>query len=311
MRHVVLGPTGLVVPEISVGAATWWDDAGVPVETSDALARRVLSGARADDPRYLDTSNNYGAGESERRIGRVLRSLGGVPDGATIQTKADRDMATGDFSGTRVRRSLEESMERLGVDRLPLVFLHDPENVAWNAAWSADGAVAALVAARDEGIVGHLGISGGPVGMLADYVRTGVFDVLITHNRWTLVDRGADALLTLARDRGLGVLNAAPYGGGMLTRWPLDRVRYAYGDAPRALLDAADAMGRIAHEAGVPFAAVALQHSTRDPRIDSTIVGMRGVDDLDATLALLDVDVPDDLWAAIGAVPLDPSTFQR
>jgi D-threo-aldose 1-dehydrogenase len=148
------------------------------------------------------------------------------------------------------------------------------------------------------------------VGLLTRFLATGHFEALITHNRYTLVDRSADPLLDLAAAHGLGVLNAAPYGGGMLTRWPVDRSRYAYGEAPAALVGAANEMGRLCAEAAVPLAAAALQFSTREPRITSTIVGMRTVADLEASIELDEVTIPDELWAALLAVPLDPSTWQ-
>lgn len=306
-----LGATGIAVTRICAGAAAWrgLDDpqGGIDARESAALAAALF---RSDTVRYLDTSNNYGAGESERRIGQAIRESGGVPADFVLETKADRDMRTGDFSGARMRDSLAESLDRLGLDRLPIVFLHDPENTDWNRAMADDGPVAALVAAREEGLIGHLGVSGGPVDLLARFVETGLFEALITHNRHTLVDRSADALLDLAVARGMGVLNAAPYGGGMLTRWPVDRVRYAYGEGAPALIAAANEMGRLCAEADVPLAAAALQFSTRDPRITSTIVGMRTVADLEASIELDEVEIPDELWRALRAVPLDPATWQ-
>lgn len=306
-----LGATGIAVTRICAGAAAWrrLDDprGGIKPSESAALANALF---RSDAVRYLDTSNNYGSGESERRIGRALREIGGVPTDFVLQTKADRDMVTGDFSGSRMRDSLAESLDRLGLDQLPVVFLHDPENTDWHRAMADDGPVAALVSARDEGLIGHLGVSGGPVALLTRFIETGLFEVLITHNRHTLVDRSADSLLDLAAANGIGVLNAAPYGGGMLTRWPVARDRYAYGEGAPALIAAANEMGSLCAEAGVPFAAAALQFSTRDPRITSTIVGMRTVADLEASIELDAVKIPDDLWDALRAVKLDPATWQ-
>jgi len=306
-----LESTGIEVTRLCAGAAAWAppDDphGGIDPAESVALADALF---RSDVVRYLDTSNNYGGGESERRIGRALRAAHGIPAGFVLQTKADRDMATGDFSGSRMRESIAESLERLGLTHLPIVFLHDPENTTWERAMAADGPVAALVAARDEGLIGHLGLSGGPVGLLARFLETGHFEAVITHNRYTLVDRSADPLLDLAAAQGIGVLNAAPYGGGMLTRWPVDRSRYAYGQGAAPLIDAANEMGRLCADAGVPFAAAALQFSTRDPRITSTIVGMRTVGDLEASIQLDETEIPEELWDALLAVPLDPSTWQ-
>lgn len=305
-----LGPTGLPLTAVAAGTGTWLafgPGVDTPVATSVELAHALFESRTV---RVLDTSNNYGLGESETRIGLAIREYGGLPDDFLLQTKVDRDMATGDFSGARMRRSLAESLERLGLDRLSLVYLHDPENTTWDESMADDGPVAALVAMRDEGLIAHIGISGGPADMLARYVDTGLFEALITHNRYTLVDRGASDLLTRARASGLGVFNASPYGGGLLTRWPVLPGRYAYGDAPVALLDSANDIGALCDAAGVPLAAVALDWSLRDPRIDSTIIGMRTVADLRATDELLAVDIPESLWASIAEVPLDPSTWQ-
>src|SRR3712207_1220662 len=152
-----LGNTGLQVSPVSAGTGTWVKllpgEEDVPVAEHVALTHRVFENPRI---RVLDTSNNYGLGESERRIGIAIREYGGLPDDFLLVTKADRDMDTGDFSGARMRRSLEESMERLGLDRFPLLFLHDPENTTWEQAMSDDGPVAALLDAQREGLIGTL-----------------------------------------------------------------------------------------------------------------------------------------------------------
>lgn len=307
----VLGRTSMRVTAVACGSGNWLGFRPGEDDKTVAESIELLHGLfESPHVRLLDTSNNYGLGESERRIGIAIREYGGLPDGFVLQTKADRHMGSGDFSGQRMRDSLEESRDRLGLDTLPLVYLHDPENTTWDAAMADDGPVAALVAARESGLVGHLGISGGPASLLARFVETGLFEALITHNRYTLVDRGADGLISLAARRGLGVLNASPYGGGLLASWPVNPRWYAYDRAPDPLVAAADRIGRLCAEADVPLAAAALHWSLRDPRITSTIVGMRTVHDLWATENLLEVRVPDELWAAIEAVPLDSTTWQ-
>jgi D-threo-aldose 1-dehydrogenase len=307
-----LGLTGLTVASVCAGVAGWQtrvsgDRGGSTPEESSALARALFA-----DPlfNFIDTSNNYGLGQSERRVGVAIGDAGGLPEGFVLSTKADRDSVTGDFSGDRMRRSLDESLARLGIDRFPLLFLHDPENTSWEEAIADDGPVAALVAARDEGLIEHLGISGGPADLLIRFVELDLFEALITHNRYTLVDRTADRLLDVASERGLGVMNAAPYGGGILTQYPLPLTRYAYGEAPAELLRAAGEFGAIAEKWNVPFAAIALQWSLRDPRISSTIVGMRSIADLDATRELGAVVVPDGVWEDVQKVQLDESTWQ-
>src|SRR5690606_4677199 len=103
---------------------------------------------------FIDTSNEYGGGASERRIGIAIAERGGLPAGALVATKVDPLPGTTDFSGDRVRRSVEESIERLGLDQLPLVYLHDPEKISFEEAMASDGAVAALVDLQEQGVIG-------------------------------------------------------------------------------------------------------------------------------------------------------------
>ena len=100
------------------------------------------------------------------------------------------------------------------LDRVDLLHFHDPERIAFEQAIAAGGAVEELVRIRDEGLAGHLGVAGGPASLMGRYLATGVFEVLLTHNRWTLADRSADAVITQAHDAGYGVINGAPFGGG-------------------------------------------------------------------------------------------------
>jgi D-threo-aldose 1-dehydrogenase len=194
-----LGSTGLEVTPVCVGTSPLGNTLAykyeVPLEDAHATIRRAFEGPI----NFLDTSNNYG--DSERRIGTVLREIGGVPDGFVLQTKVDRDMDTGDFSGDRVRRSVEESLERLGVDRLGLVHLHDPENISFEEGIAPDGPLEAMKALQAEGVIAHLGVAGGPIDLMQRYIRTGAFAVVLSHNRYTLVDTSAEPLFAEAQRR--------------------------------------------------------------------------------------------------------------
>ncbi|WP_395243956.1 aldo/keto reductase [Agromyces sp. MMS24-K17] len=307
--RVVLGRTGLEVAPVTIGTAAWGTSSpvhGLVVPEADAIA---TVRAAFDGPLNLvDTSNNYGDGESERRIGAALAGVS-VPEGFLVQTKLDRDPETGSFDGDRMRRSLEESLERLGLERVPLLFLHDPEHISFEEAVAPGGAVDTLVALRDAGWADAIGISGGPTRLLRRFVDLGVFDALITHNRFTLVDRTADDLIDAAYAAGLGVQNAAVYGGGILSTWPRRSDTYHYAPAPAPVLAAVDAMGAACARHGVPLIAAALQSSTRDPRIHTTICGMVNPAQVADTVAMLDIVVPDELWDELDRLRPDRSTW--
>jgi D-threo-aldose 1-dehydrogenase len=269
----------------------------VPAERGIATAARVLAGPIT----FLDTSNGYSGGESERRIGAALAQVGGAPEGFVLATKVDRD-ASGDFSGPRVRRSIEESLERLGLSTVPLLYLHDPEHISFEDGMAAGGPVEELVRIRDEGIAEHLGVAGGPVRLMERYVRTGVFEALITHNRWTLLDRSADALLDAAVAQDVAVVNAAVYGGGILAKGSAGSTRYAYREAHPEVLDAVRGIEQVCARHGVPLAAAALQFSIRAERVASTIVGFSRPERVDECVAQARLSIPDALWPELDAL---------
>jgi D-threo-aldose 1-dehydrogenase len=288
------GKTGLYVTPIGIGCAQLGnmpETFAFSVTQEQALA--TLRTALHSPINLLDTAAAYGDGESEHRIGIVLRELGGLPSGWVLATKADRDLQTGDFSGEQIKRSIDRSLRLLGLDRLQVVYLHDPEHTTFEQVMSAQGPLEVLLRLRDEGVIGHVGVAGGPIDLMIRYVETGAFEAVITHNRYTLVNRIAEPLLDVAAERGLAVINAAPYGSGILAKEPGNYDRYAYQDAPPELIDVVRRMIVVCERYNVPLPAAALQFSLRDPRITSTIVGMSRQD-----------PIPDALWADLAEIPV-------
>jgi D-threo-aldose 1-dehydrogenase len=280
---------------------------------SEERALATVRAALASPITFMDTAASYGDGESERRIGLVLREMGGVPDGYVLATKADRDLNSGDYSGDQFKRSVERSLRLLGLARLQLVFMHDPEHTTFEAAMAAGGPVEVLQRFKAEGVIEHVGVAGGPIDLLMRYVETGAFEAVITHNRYTLLNQSAEPLIEMAARRGMAVLNAAPYGSGLLAKGPAEYPRYAYTDAPADLLERARAMADLCQAYDVPLAAAALQFSLRDLRIVSTIVGMSHPERVQQTPDLAACAIPSELWARLAehtVAPVDPEAVR-
>src|SRR5579871_1555064 len=293
-----LGSTGLQVTPVCIGTAPLGSmpetfDYDVPEERALATVRAFFAGPF----NFLDTAASYGDGESERRIGIVLRELGGLPPGFVLASKADRDLKTGVFTGDQMRRSVERSLRLLGLEQLQLVYLHDPEHITFEEAMQPGGPVEALLRCKDEGLVARVGVAGGPIDLMLRFVESGLFEAAISHNRYTLLNREAEPLWEACSSRGVAILNAAPYGSGLLAKGPRAYPRYMYGQASPELLERAERMEAACERYGVPLAAAALQFSLCDARVASTIVGITRPERLEETLQLAQRPIPDALWA--------------
>jgi D-threo-aldose 1-dehydrogenase len=304
-----LGKTGLSVSPVCVGCAPLGDmPKTFEYSVSEERAFDTLRAVFGSPLNFLDTAASYGNGESERRIGEVLKAMGGLPEGCVLATKADWDPRTGDFSGDQMRRSVERSLRLLGMSRLQIVHLHDPENLnepgrePFEYMMAPGGPVEALIGLKDEGVIEHLGIAGGPVDLMIQFVETGLFEAVITHNRYTLVNRTAEPLLDIAARRGVAALNAAPYGSGILAKGPDAYARYEYREAPQEMVERVRAMERACRELDVPLAAAALQFSLRDPRVVSTIVGISRPERVEQTIELATHPIPDELWPRLDSL---------
>jgi D-threo-aldose 1-dehydrogenase len=299
----MFGETDLRVTPLCIGCSGLGSMPDVfGYEVSEEQALGTLRAVFHSPINFLDTAAGYGDGESERRIGIVLRELGGLPEQFVLSTKVDRDATTGDFSGEQTRRSVERSLKLLGLDHFQIVFLHDPEYTTFENIMQTGGAVEVMLRYKEQGVIGHIGVAGGPIDLMIRYIETGAFEAVLTHNRYTLLNRAAEPLLQLATQRRMAILNAAPYGGGILARGPENLPRYAYREADGVTLDRARQMKVICDEYGVPLAAAALQFSMRDPRILSTIVGMTRPERILQTLDLSHHPIPKEMWDQVDAV---------
>ncbi|MFE4369354.1 aldo/keto reductase [Streptomyces sp. NPDC056835] len=317
MRHTTLGHGTVGVTGLSFGAAGI-GNLYTPVGPEQAAA--AVDAAWDAGIRYFDTAPHYGLGLSERRLGEALRDR---PRGAyTLSTKVGRllapvsgggpvgdDLAHGfavpathrrvwDFSGDGVRRSIEDSLRRLGTDRIDIVYLHDPDDHAEEAFRQAYPALERL---RAEGVVGAIGAGMNQTAMLTRFLRDTDADVVLCAGRFTLLDQSAlTELLPEAVARGRSVVVGGVFNSGLLAD-PRPGATYDYSAAPPELLDRALRMDAVTRRYGVPLRAAALHYPLRHPAVASVLVGTRSAAEVRDAAELAVRTVPDDLWAELRA----------
>jgi D-threo-aldose 1-dehydrogenase len=302
---VRLGRTDLTVSKICFGTSALGDmpdTYGFGVD--EERAKETLRAIFASPVNFLDTSRIYGFGRSEERIGAVIREQGGLPEGFVISTKLDRNPETNRFDGAQARRSLDESLKALRLDCIDLLHLHDPEHaISLTEVTGPQGAIAELFRIKEEGFAKAVGLAAGPVEIMMPILRDWDFDALITHNRFTLTNRNADEIIRFAHAKGIAVLNAAPYAGGVLAKGSSAYPRYVYQEASGEVLDPIRQVEAICARHGIPPGAAALQFSLRDERITATICGVSKPERVAQTLEWAQWPIPDAVWDELMSVP--------
>ncbi|MFI2735530.1 aldo/keto reductase [Streptomyces sp. NPDC018711] len=320
-----LGHSAVQVTELAFGAA---GIGNLFTAVSDAEAEQAVHAAWEAGVRYFDTAPHYGLGLSERRLGAALRSR--PRNEYVVSTKVGRvleptpgapgdDLANGfavpathrrrwDFSARGVRRSIEESLERLGLDRIDIVYLHDPDDHAGSA---LDQAYPELARMRQEGTVGAIGVGMNQAELLARFVRETDIDAVLLAGRYTLLDQsGLTELLPLAAERGVGVVVGGAFNSGLLAD-PKPGATFDYTTAPVELLDRALRLKSVCERHGVPLRAAALRFPFGHPAVASVLVGTRSAAEARDAAAMLAHPVPDALWAELmerGLLPADVPT---
>ncbi|GAB3127221.1 aldo/keto reductase [Glaciibacter psychrotolerans] len=282
----------------------------------DETAAETLATAWELGIRYFDTAPHYGLGLSERRVGEFLRGkprdefqistkvgrlLEPTPERAHLKddTWFDVPAATRrrwDYSAEGIRRSLEDSLDRLGLDSVDILYLHDPEQFGVHA--EIPGAVQALIDLREEGLVGRVGVGTSDVDILRSIVRTADIDLIMLSNRYTLLNReAADELLPECRERGVGVVNVGVFNSGILASpTPRDDAHYEYGAVTPSVLAHARRLADVCRSHGVELPAAALQFSLRDPSVLTVAVGAGRAEQLRQNRAWMDAPIPEALW---------------
>jgi len=317
--------SGLALTEIGMGAAQFGN---LFQETTDEVSTAAVRDAWEGGIRYFDTAPHYGLGLSERRLGAALADY--PRDEYILSTKVGRLLEPSpstagelddqgfvvpastkrvwDFSRDGVLRSVEASLERLGLDRIDIVYLHDPDD-HFEAASSTG--VSALIELREQGVIRAVGAGMNQAPLLAELIRRADVDLVMAAGRFTLVDPSAlDDLLPLAASRGVGVVAAAAYNSGLLSNAAVsDDAYFDYGPAPVELIARAREIARLCEAHGVTLPDAAVQYPLLHPAVVSVVLGLRSPAHVASTLTRYHAEIPRALWAELfdSGLVVDPA----
>jgi D-threo-aldose 1-dehydrogenase len=314
-----------VLPALGYGAANV-GNLFRPLSDDDAWA--ILEAAWDAGIRYFDTAPHYGLGLSERRLGAFLQTK--PRDEYVLSTKAGRllrpnpehegglDTANDfhvpddlrrewDFSAEGIRASLAESRERLGIERIDILYLHDPERHDLDLAL-AEG-FPALEALRADGEVAHIGIGSMESDALARAVTDADLDIIMVAGRYTLLEQpAAEAVLPACDARETGIVAASVFNSGLLAQSePRRDGRYEYGRLPEELWQRLLRIADVCRAYGVPLPAAAVQFPLRAPAVRSVVVGGSRPAQLRENAAYAGLRIPEDLWSELAAEGLIPT----
>ena len=302
-----------------------------PVQEAEAQA--VLEAAWAAGVRYFDTAPLYGLGLSETRINHFLRGkpraeylistkvgrlLSAVPEGSgdgegkwiDIPSRKERF----DYSHDGVLRSLEASLERLGLDRVDLLYVHDLDIFTHGSKAARDarlgefmaGGYRALTRLRDEGVIAGFGAGVNEWEPCDWLMQRGDFDLFLLAGRYTLLDQSALGFMDRAAAAGVGVVIGGPYNSGILATGPRPGAHFNYAPASQAVLDRVARLQEVCTAQGVRLVDAAFQFPLRHPAVVSVIPGGQGLAEMDSNLAAAAADIPQALWQALVAEGLIP-----
>jgi D-threo-aldose 1-dehydrogenase len=289
---------------------------------TDDEAWAVLDAAWESGIRYFDTAPHYGLGLSERRLGAFLATK--PRDEFVLSTKVGRLLRPSpdtaeqlddahlfavpaglrriwDFTADGVRRSLDESLGRLGLDAVDILYLHDPEED--NLGRALANGVPALVTLREEGLVTAIGVGSKSTDALLAGVRSGELDLVMIAGRYTLVEQPAlDELIPACRAAGVGVVAAAVFNSGLLSSArPGAGARYEYGEVPTDVLQRAQRTDAICGEYGIALPVAALQFPLREPTVRAVVVGAEAPGQVRENVERIGAAVPHELWERLRA----------
>jgi D-threo-aldose 1-dehydrogenase len=311
-ERVPLGRTSLKVSRFGLGTAPL---AGLFEAVPEDQALQVIERAWEAGIRHFDTAPLYGHGLAETRVGKALRDkprhqfVLASKVGRLLRADAPPEPGQSfrgtpsvnpmfDFSYDGVMRSVDESLERVRLERIDILHIHDPDDHFDEA---MRGAYKALEHLRSEGLISAVGAGMNQAAMLARFAREGDFDCFLLAGRYTLLDQIAlKELLPLCVERGIAIIAAGVYNSGILAD-PKPGAHYNYAEAPGPLLERARRIRAVCDRHGVPLKAAAVQFPMAHPAVSCVVVGCRSVAQLDESLEMFELDIPPELWQELKA----------
>jgi D-threo-aldose 1-dehydrogenase len=314
-----LGKTAVRVTRLGLGGAPL---AGLYLDVPDADAAATVKRALELGLNFIDTAPLYGHGKGELRLGQALG--GRAPASFVVATKVGRVLVPEDaarvesptfdqpgafrpvfdFSRDGVMRSFEDSRKRLGLERINVVHLHDPDDHYEQAIAEAFPALDEL---RRQGAIDAIGAGMNQAEMLARLARECDFDCFLLAGRYTLIDHtGLQELLPLCLARRIGIIIGGPYNSGILATGAQPGAKFNYVDAPSSLLEKVRRIEVVGARHGVPLKAAALQFPLAHAAVVAVIPGARSAAEVDENFRLMSHPIPRDFWMELRAAGLLP-----
>lgn len=291
-----LGKTGLQVTTLGVGCAWLGRRADGAVDEETGLA--TILAALDSGVRFIDTASLYAGGSAERVVGQALRERPDLRGQVIVETKV-RDVREFGYTADETRRSVDTSLRRLGVDHIPVVYVHDPPADLFEHVMGPGGALAALRQLQSEGVVGHVGVASNNPWDNAPYIESGEFEAAVVPDAYSLISQVAlERIFPAAARFGIGVVIATPLERGLLatgaraTR-PEDHVNRAFSVE---VLRHVERLEDVCAEHGVSLLAAALQYVVRHPVVSSTVPGARQPEQAVANAEAMREPIPEGFW---------------
>lgn len=318
-----IGQTGVQVTRLGLGGTALSGSVNgsvnaVPTSREEALA--LINSCLDAEVRYFDTAPMYGLGESEHRYGSALNK---VPRSSfTISTKVGRLLVPGDpsgwqfdFSKVGVNKSLKSSLERLGLDFIDILYIHDPDgDVMFRTDHreyfdeAISEALPALQELKKAGKVRAIGVGMNQWEMELRFAREGQFDCFLLAGRYTLLDQSAlGEFLPFCYEHNISVVAGGPFNSGVLAQESGQAATFNYAEAPEHITARVERLREVCTQFSVPLKAAALQFILAHPAIASVIPGARSVEEMKENVAMVEHSIPSEFWSKLKADDLLPA----